>query len=47
MENRLDVYREQTEPLIDFYEASDSRVIHIDGDQSVEDVQNAMADALR
>lgn len=45
--NRLDVYLRQTEPLIDFYEASDARVIHIDGDQSVEAVQNDMADALR
>lgn len=47
VENRLDVYHRQTAPLIDFYESTDAEVLRIDGDQSVSDVQNDMADALR
>lgn len=45
--NRLDVYLRQTAPLIDFYESSDAAVFRINGDQSVEAVQNDLADALR
>lgn len=47
VENRLDVYLRQTEPLIDFYDSSDTEVVRVDGDQSVAEVQNDLADALR
>jgi adenylate kinase len=47
---RLEVYREQTEPLIRFYEVSEARVLRVDGDRdmaSVEaDVRSASAGPL-
>ncbi len=43
---RLEVYRRQTAPLIDFYETSEAEVRHVDGDQSVEAVQGALQAAL-
>lgn len=46
VQNRLDVYREQTAPLIAHYEDSDTSVRHVDGDRPVDDVQDAMAAAL-
>lgn len=36
---RLEVYRAQTEPLVRFYEQGDSRVVRVDGDRGLEDVQ--------
>jgi adenylate kinase len=36
---RLEVYRAQTEPLIRFYEKGDSRVVRVDGDRGMEEVQ--------
>lgn len=36
---RLAVYREQTAPLIGFYEAGDAPVYHVDGDRPIEEVQ--------
>lgn len=44
--NRLEVYRSQTEPLIDHYRSSASGVVEVDGDQSVEAVQSAFGQAL-
>ena len=37
--HRLEVYREQTEPLIRYYEVSDARVVRVEGDRPVEDVE--------
>jgi len=37
--NRLDVYAEQTEPLIQYYEASPTPVHHVNGEGGVEAVQ--------
>lgn len=44
--HRLRVYREQTEPLVRFYEASGRPVHRIDGDLPVADVQNAFLSLL-
>jgi len=47
VQNRLDVYRQQTEPLIAHYEdASGSPVVRVDGDQAVDDVQTALGAAM-
>ena len=43
---RLEVYRELTEPLVDYYEASDAPVLRIDGDQTMEAVQASVRQAL-
>lgn len=44
--NRLRVYREQTEPLIAFYETHSAPVCRVEGDQPVEDVQRGLLEAL-
>ena len=44
---RLEVYRAQTEPLIEFYERSETPVRKVDGLQDVEEVQAAIRKALR
>lgn len=46
VQNRLDVYREQTAPLIAFYEGAESGVVHVDGDQPMDAVQAGLASAL-
>jgi len=46
VQHRLDVYRNETTPVIDYYEASGAPVHHVDGEQSVEDVQAAVVAAL-
>ena len=46
VQNRLDVYRRQTAPLIEYYEASGAPVHHVDGEQSVEAVHAAVVAAL-
>lgn len=47
VQNRLDVYRAQTEPLVAHYDAIQATpVVHVDGDQAVDDVQTAMQAAL-
>ena len=46
VEKRLEVYREQTEPLVEYYEEDDAPVQHVDGDRSVEEVQTALRAAL-
>mgnify|MGYP001025035210 CR=1 FL=1 len=43
---RLQVYREQTAPLIRYYEAGPTRVYTVDGDAPVEEVQRAIVRAL-
>lgn len=35
---RLEVYREQTAPLVDYYDASEAPLVSVRGDRSVEDV---------
>lgn len=48
VQNRLDVYREQTAPLIEFYERRPTvPVVEVDGAQEVEDVQTALRGALQ
>jgi adenylate kinase len=44
---RLEVYGEQTAPLLDYYEAAPVAVRHVDGQQSVEAVQEQLAGVLR
>lgn len=44
---RLEVYQEQTEPLIAHYEASNTPVHRIDGDRPVEEVQGDLMEILR
>ncbi len=46
VQNRLDVYRRETEPLIEYFEASGAPVHHVDSEQSVELVQVAVVAAL-
>ena len=46
VQHRLDVYRRQTAPLIEYYEASGAPVHHVDGEQSVDDVRAAVIAAL-
>jgi adenylate kinase len=43
---RLEVYSEQTEPLIEHYETSATAVHHVDGDRTVDDVQSDLAGLL-
>lgn len=47
VKNRLEVYRDQTRPLIDFYESSDARVHRVEGDAPVEQVQADLVAALK
>jgi len=44
--NRLEVYHDQTKPLIDYYEAQD-KVRRIDGEQPIEDVTQALEKAMK
>ena len=46
VQNRLDVYRRQTAPLIAHYDAMSTPVVTIDGDQGGEQVQADLARAL-
>jgi len=43
---RLEVYREQTAPVLDWYGASDTRVVTVGGSGSVDDVQERVMEAL-
>jgi adenylate kinase len=45
VKNRLSVYHEQTSPLIEYYKKQ-GRLHEIDGEQDVQDVTNAMMQAL-
>ena len=46
VQNRLNVYRRETEPLIAYYEGSKAILHHIESDQGVEGVQAEVRDAL-
>jgi adenylate kinase len=46
VQNRLNVYRRETEPLIAYYEGSKSILHHIESDQGVDGVQAEVRDAL-
>ena len=43
---RLDVYRAETTPVLDWYERSDVRVVTVRGSGEVEDVQRRVVDAI-
>lgn len=43
---RLEVYREQTAPLVAYYRSGDTPVHHVDGDRPVDDVRRAIVQAL-
>lgn len=43
---RLEVYRKQTEPLVEYYEDSAAPLLRIDGDQGMQEVQNDLRSAL-
>ena len=43
---RLEVYRKQTEPLVEYYEHSSSPLIRIDGDQEMHEVQSDLRAGL-
>jgi adenylate kinase len=44
--HRLEVYREQTAPLIDWYEASDARVVPVSAEASVDEVHRSFRKAV-
>jgi adenylate kinase len=44
---RLEVYRRETEPLIEYYRGSDTPVRTVDGRGELEDVQASIAEAIR
>jgi adenylate kinase len=44
--NRLRVYRDQTEPLIRFYEEHEAPVRYVEGDRPVDEVRDALARAV-
>jgi adenylate kinase len=46
VQNRLNVYRRETEPLITYYEGSNAMVHHVRSDQGVEEVQSEVRKAL-
>ncbi len=46
VQNRLTVYRRETEPLISYYEGSNAIVHHVSGDQGVDEVQAEVLQAL-
>jgi len=46
IKTRMRVYREQTQPLLDYY-GEQGLVVEINGDQQVDDVQSALIGAIR
>ncbi len=46
VQNRLNVYRRETEPLIAYYEGSKAIVHHVQGDEGVAEVQGEVRKAL-
>jgi len=44
--HRLDVYRAQTEPLVQYYESGDAEVLRIDGNRGPGEVQASIRSAL-
>jgi adenylate kinase len=47
VQRRLDVYREQTAPVLDYYRKAKTPVYEIQGDQQIDQVQNALRGALK
>lgn len=45
VETRMQVYENETAPLLDYYEHHNGRVLHIDGVGSIEEVQRRIVDA--
>ena len=43
---RLEVYRKQTEPLVEYYEEASAPLLRIDGDQEMQEVQSDLRSAL-
>ncbi|MBZ0178789.1 MAG: adenylate kinase [Melioribacteraceae bacterium] len=46
IKNRLEIYEKTTAPVLEFYKERNSKVIHIDGSQSVEEVTNAILEQI-
>ena len=46
VENRLTVYRRETEPLIAYYEGTHASVHHVQGEKGVEEVQDEILEVL-
>ena len=46
VQNRLDVYRRETEPLISYFEASQATVHYVPSDEGPEEVQSKVRHAL-
>lgn len=44
---RLEVYRERTAPLVDYYRQSDTPVHFVDGDRPVDQVQSSISEAVK
>ncbi len=47
VQNRLDVYRSQTEPLIRFYQGTDSQVVSVEAEGDVDGIQSEVQAAVR
>lgn len=47
VKRRLDVYREQTEPLLAYFRGTGVELHHVDGDRPVEEVQSDLVELLR
>jgi adenylate kinase len=46
VQRRLEVYQEQTSPIIEHYRQSPARVVHLDGDRAMEEVQRNLIEVL-
>lgn len=46
IKNRLDVYKKQTEPLVDYYD-SKGLLVSIDGSKSIDEIQNEIKEKLK
>jgi adenylate kinase len=44
--HRLNVYRAQTEPVLDYYRRTPTPVSHVDGDRSIEQVHEELAERI-
>lgn len=44
--HRLEVYRRQTAPLIEYYQAGPTPVVHVDGDRPSAEVERSIAEVL-
>jgi adenylate kinase len=46
LRRRLEVYRDETAPVLDWYERSDTRVVRVPGTGPVEDVHERVVEAI-